>query len=1043
MPHTLTFVRGVALTAALLLTLPAAAADTPAQVNLRGGVHSSFDRLVFDWPRNVSYRLTRSDNRVTLSFNTPARFNTQNLTRNRITRAGGYTQSSDTARSSFSFTVAPETRLVESRSGTYVIVDLVNPKAGTPTAQAQTSTPTPAPTPTSSTASTPAAQAAIQTTPQPEPSPIAPLALLALPSLPVVTALEPPEPVRQTVALPAPATPVEPAAPVASAATPAEPAAPITPAAIPDSSVPKPPQTLNDVAPLSASPIKLPGPDEPPLAILQLNPGMQLALAAYARGGYGYIILERQLTLDMKQLISGQNPLLVLQPLHLAGATGFRFLLPINADLRVSRTGNTWVVYLASERRHVPVSLGLNAEPNYALGPRLLLPIVNPSNVIRFIDPVIGDTLSIVPLLRAGDAMTTPRHYADLTILTSAQGMVVNHLNDQLNVRKVANGIEISATGGLRLSSTEDTGVLTTGDNIGKDSLTMLLDYRGWRGLKGETFIDARQRLFQNIADVLPAERDRLRIELARLYFVHGYGTEAWALLNHIGAKLPDLFARPEYRILHGAARTLAGDADGGLEDLAMEELANVPDRILWEALALAIKRDYVAAAPKFNASINLIDKLPEPLFTRFATLALESLIATKQTAKAEQWLENWRLSRNHDTFLATPAASYLRGAILYNTGNHERAVKEWRVAAASNDRLYRTRAELVLVDYDMVKGKLTAAAAAQRLEGLRFAWRGDALEWDILHRLTLYDFQAGKFRDGFANFERANKLYPDLADSGTFKRAIADKFRDILTTNLGAGLTALEALSLYQDYRYLITDPVEARPIIRALTERLVAIDLLDQATQLLEDLLLVTKGVDKAHLGARLAGIHLLNHQPDKALAALTSSQSDGLDETLIQERQLLQARARSDLHDTASAKSLLANRTDPPALLLLGDIAWRAALWPEAAAAFWRALGTPPAADKPLSGDQAALAVKTATALALADDRPGLEKLAAQFGTGMAATPQHEIFVMLTHPEDSANIRDIAQATMQASDSDLFRKFLDRYRGAPAPEPAKAKP
>lgn len=1018
MSHFSPFALSAALAASLLLSAPAQGEGIAAHINLRGGVHENFDRIVFDWPRNITYQLSRDGNRVTLRFDAPAQFNAQALTRSKIMRATGYTQNSDKNSSSFSFIVAPDTHLVESRSGSYVIVDLVGPKGHMPTPPAVTPT-------------TPPPHAAVIAAPLPEPAPIAPLTLVPLPHFDIAIAPPPEEP---------PPSKIETAStPPAPAASPVPAPAPMT-AAIP---APAPPQEINDIAPLTPSQIKLPGADEPPLAILQLNPGTPLALAAYARGGYGYIILERQLTLELKQLITGQNPQLILQPLHLVGATGFRFVLPIGADLRVNRNGNTWVVYLASERRHVPVSLSLSAEPNYALGPRLLLPIVNPPNVIHFNDPVIGDSLSVVPLLRLGDAMTTPRHYADLAIQTSAQGLVITHLNDRLAVRKVANGIEIAAAGGLRLSSAEDTGILTTSEDAAGGSRAMALDYLGWRGLKGERFIAARQRLLQDVADVPAAERDRVRIELARLYFAYGFGTEAWALLNHIGTKLPDLFARPEYRILHGAARILAGDADGGLEDLAMEELSNVPDRALWEALALATKRDYKAAAPNFSATIGLIDKLPEPLFTRFATLALESMIATKQTQKADQWMENWRISKKRAAFLATPAASYLRGTILYSAGNQDRAAKEWRRAASSSDRLYRTRAELVLVDYDMVKGKLTAAAAAQRLEGLRFAWRGDALEWDILHRLTLYDFQAGKFRDGFANFERANKLYPDLADSSTFRRAIADKFRDIFVTSLGAGLSALEALALYQDFRYLITDPTEARPIIRALTERLVAIDLLEQATQLLEDLLPLAKGIDKAQLGARLAGIHLLNQQPQKALTALTASQSDGLDDALLRERQLLQAKARSELSDPEGAKTLLANRTDTPALLLLGDIAWRASHWPEAAAAFGHALGAPPAAGSALNEDQAALAVKTATALALGDDRAGLEKLAHDFDSPMATTPQHEIFAMLTQPEDSTNLRDIAQAAIQASDTDLFRKFLDRYRGAAPAAAPKAKP
>ncbi|MEJ0063018.1 MAG: hypothetical protein WDO70_07415 [Alphaproteobacteria bacterium] len=987
-----------------MLMPPAFAASAPIHVTVRGGAHSDFDRIVFDWPRKVDYTIKRDGKQVTITFSTPAQFADGAVKTARLTRADGFAQAADNANSRYAFIAATAAKIAESRNGAALIFDITGPAAG-PSPAAQLASPKP-PEESKAANKAPAAVAPLM---------LAPLAALPPPpSLPVEPETQQAASVRQPDApapapAPAPLTPVERNALIQSNAS---------------------------TTPLAASQIKLPAPGEPPLLVLQITPGMPLALAAYARGGYAYLILERKLAIDQKQLFPGQNTQLTLQPLNLPTATGFRFALPSGADLRVDRSGNTWLIYLAGEKRHVPVTLSLQAEPNYALGPRLLLPIVNPPEVIHFYDPVIGDELSILPLINPGDAMTTARDFADLTVLSSTQGLVVAHKSDKLAVRKVANGVEIAAEGGLRLSPVEDTGAAPRLDVGRASNHALMFDFNGWRGLAGEDFNRARQRLLQNIADVPPVERDRARLELARLYFAYGFGAEALALLNYVGFKLPDLYGRPEFRALHGASRILAGDADGGIADFSMNELNDVADRPLWEAFALAAKRDYEKAAPKFIATIGFIDEFPAALFARFATLALETMIATGQMQKADQWLDNWRTSKRHDDFLHTPAVYYLHGVTLYGAGAPDLAVKEWRYAAASTDRLYRTRAELALIDYDTSKGKLTAASAAQRLEGLRFAWRGDALEWDILRRLGQYYFDAKKFREGFANLERARKLYPDLPGNAELGRKMGDVFRDIFTTDLGAALPPLESLSLYQDYRYLITDETMARPIIRALSERLVAIDLLDQATHLLDDLQRDSTGTERAQTGARLAGIYLLDKQAEKSLNALAVSEVEGTPGNIALERQLLKARALMELGKTGEASALLANRNDQMALLLLADIAWRTNDWNAAAAALLKALGPPPAKDTPLTGDQISMAVRAATALALADNHAGLAKLAADFGGGMSKTPQNEIFTLLTHPQESRNIRDIAAMAMRTNDVDPFRKFLDRYRKAEEP-------
>jgi len=976
------------------------AAEAAERVPMRAAGHGNFERIAFDWPRGVSYRVKREENQVTVEFAAAAVFNDTAVRNAKLQKLGGLAQSVDAQGSRYAFVVAPGAQVKDFRNGNNVVLDISGPAVGTVRAPAKLAAVAEAP----ATVSAPTASVPPPSAKKSEGAP----AVGALSLAPVV------------------ASPAPPVAAVRST---------------PEIAVARTELLQNNPLPLAASGLTAPDAGQPPLAVLQINPGVPIALAAYERGGYAYLILERKLAPDMKQLLAGQNPQLQLQSLNLEHATGWRFVMPVGGDLRLDRSGSTWVVSIAGGKRELPIALSLIAEPHYALGARLFLPVTNPPDVVHLFDPVIGDELSVVPLLNPGDALTTPRRYADFTALPTAQGLVVAHRSDRLAVRKVANGVEISAEGGLRLSSPEDTGMIARSDAARGSNRAMLFDFRTWHGLPDESFTQTRQRLLQNIVDVPAVERDRARIELARFYFAHGFAAEALALLNYMQERLPDLFVRPEFRALHGAAQILANNPTAGLQDFATPGLNDVVDRPLWEALAQAQLRDYTAAAPKFDATIGFIEDFPEPIFVRFATMALETLVATGQEAKADQWLDNWQASKKHQDFLDSPAAHYIHGVVHYSLNNPEQAAKHWRIAAASNDRLYRTRAEIALVDYDLGKGTLTPASAAQRLEGLRFAWRGDALEWETLRRLGLYYLQAKKYRDGFVNLERARKLYPEMAGNAVIAQKLSDTFHDLYTTNLGAGMTPLEALSLYQDYRYLVTDPAVARPVMRSLTERLVAIDLLEQASQLLQDLMTTATGEERAQLGARLAGISLLDRQPAKALAALDASQSEGLKVELLQERQLLRARALLEQGQLDAVKSLLAGRGDAAAQLLLADMAWRQAQWGEAAAAFRRALGDAPK-DGVLSNDQAQLVVRIATALALGGDQAGLQQFAKDFDPAMRQTKPYPVFKLLTEAQDSRSLREIAAQMGKSNDNDVFRKFLDQYRSMPVVSKAPAK-
>src|SRR6202042_2552744 len=92
---------------------------------------------------------------------------------------------------------------------------------------------------------------------------------------------------------------------------------------------------------------------------------------------------------------------------------------------------------------------------------------------------------------------------------------------------------------------------------------------------------------------------------------------------------------------------------------------------------------------------------------------------------------------------------------------------------------------------------------------------------------------------------------------------------------------------------------------MMRPLADRLVAVDLLDQAAELLQyqvDKRL--EGAARAQVAARLSMVYLTNHKPERAINALRSTRIADLSGELRQQRLLLEARAQSDVgrHDLA---------------------------------------------------------------------------------------------------------------------------------------------
>jgi len=128
----------------------------------------------------------------------------------------------------------------------------------------------------------------------------------------------------------------------------------------------------------------------------------------------------------------------------------------------------------------------------------------------------------------------------------------------------------------------------------------------------------------------------------------------------------------------------------------------------------------------------------------------------------------------------------------------------------------------------------------------------------------------------------------------------------------------------MFYEFRELTPIGRRGDEMIRRLADRLVAVDLLDQASELLQyQIDRRLEGAARAQVAARLAMVYLMNRKPDRAIGALRTTRIADLSGELRQQRLLLEARAQSDIGRHDLALDIITNISGREAIRLRSDI------------------------------------------------------------------------------------------------------------------------
>ncbi|MEQ9609846.1 MAG: hypothetical protein RLN99_19480, partial [Kiloniellaceae bacterium] len=502
------------------------------------------------------------------------------------------------------------------------------------------------------------------------------------------------------------------------------------------------------------------------------------AAAAFRRGDHLWLVFDRPAPLDLVNRIAASAPHLGdVRLLEEGGATILLIRTQPTVVPRLSRDGTSWSVDLRPRsplpERALAAPVVETPEEEAARGARVRYPVVGTGRMLWVTDPDAGDRLVVVPVRGSGMGLTLPYGFPQFRSLQTHQGIVLQPLTAGIEVATVRNGVLVRDRDGLLVSKAAERRSTQRAADPAVDT-PGLFDLEAWRRGGIDTYQDNRKALLAAMANLEKTRLGLARLDLARFYFAHGLDSETLGSVQVIEDDHPRLAQDPEVVLMKAASQVMIEDYRGAAVTLAQPALAGEREALLWQAALAAQAEDWPAAATGFAATVDLIEPYPRNVRLPLGLAAAEAFIRAGDVEAATLQIAALLREPLDDRELAQ--VKVVQGMLQLAKGEPEEARGLWSEARDSAHRSSQARARLALIELGMDEGTLSAEAAIDELERLRFAWRGDLFEFTLLRKVADLYVGLNRHRDALYALREAVMSFPD----GPAARDSAQRMREI-----------------------------------------------------------------------------------------------------------------------------------------------------------------------------------------------------------------------------------------------------------------------
>jgi tetratricopeptide (TPR) repeat protein len=986
--------RGLAILGGLVAaSLASAAAPQDGTVAIRSGDHPGFGRIVVDTSAQAAYQVDQSGDHVVVRFLSP-------VTLGDPPRPPRNVASIRLADGTIELSIKAGSSIRSDRIGDRFVIDVMDPGRTAAASASKASEPAKTqrpPAQTTQTTMTASPELGGRHGPAEPPGPPAPIAAATAAPQPAAAASGPP-------ASPAPAqrTPVQ-TRPMAPPAAPSGP---------PLLEVTRQPQSAQPEADrpvaLLARRVKPPKGMDGSAVLLPFSD--TTGAAAFREGDITYVVFDERRPIDMVSLRS--DPVFGQATVQtLPNGTLLAVPLPPSLSVAVTQTAQGWrVAALTAVPKPQPIG-AIQASG------RLTLPAELVGEVVSLADPDTGATLLVGTQRRPGQAVAHGRLAVEFILRPTLQGVVVEPLSDTVALKATPSGFTLGG-GPAGLALSEPGGGLD--GLIDASSLTRRLKFAT------NTHPDGLMRhLTEQVSDAAmtpPMARGPKHRAAAESMILLGMDAEAESLLRIAAEQDPKEGASADTAALTGVAALLAGrpnEADG-LDD---PRLTGTDEIALWRAVRQAMQDPgSPVAAAVFATTAPMAASYPAAVRDRILPLILETMIQGGEIGPAARLLDQ----RPDD-----PGLAYARALRVQAEGDTDKALAMLDALANGRDQSDRARAAVRAADLRLAARKIDAAAAADALDKLLYAWRGDDRELALRERVAALRAQTGSWREALSGLRQAETDFPDQA--AAVHDRLKDTFAAIIRDQDVGKMPALDFVAMVDENADMISGPDDEDAIAQPLADRLVALDLPGRAKPLLEKLMRsAATDAGKARLGASLARLLSRENDDAGALAALDASEAPGLPADLVQQRTILRANALARRGDAAGGAAILAALKTGPAAAARARILENAGDWAGAAQAWTECAGLTVPESGPVDEAATRTIVSLATATARSGDEQALAALRAKYADRIGGGALGDMVRLLT-AEPVRTAKDIGRAKQETHFADSLPAGLKALQAA----------
>ena len=725
-------------------------------------------------------------------------------------------------------------------------------------------------------------------------------------------------------------------------------------------------------------------------AVLRFPWHAPLGAAVFRRGDGVWIVFDSPAALSLPSLtgLRGPDGKPLVRSARIVSGKGYAALrLAVRPDVPVTAQaeGSEWIVTLGTVAASPPDPVTVAVDQSGAVG--LAAAVAGTTGVFWLQDPVVGDRVAVVTALAPVKAEVLRRSFVGGALLPTAQGLAVEAVVDDLTVAASRDVVLIGRPNGLSLASAAADvrfGAAAMGDPQ-PAAEPAVIDFANWSKVGPDGFNGRYAQLFDKATREGGEHKPgkvQARMALARFLIGSELNFEGIGVLNLLAKTDPTVLGSAEFRGLRGAAKAMSGRYRDAIAEFSAPVLAEERSAALWRGYIAVRTGDLAGARQPFVMGRLALAGFNGHWKAKLARAQAETQLAAGDVQGARQALAiaNAATSGDEDEVMA---ARLVTARVLEVDGHWNEALNLYDEVGRARYGAVSAPAALRALQIRVQHGQRTPSQVAPELDSLRFRWRGDATELEVVRTLSRIELQQGRYRDALEVLRSASKRLADLPAAVAIQTDLSQAFRALFLDGRADGMQPIQALGLFYDFRDLTPIGADGDTMVRRLAHRLVDVDLLGQAAELLkyqsEQRL---DGVARADVATDLATIYLMDHKPEDALGAINASRTTVLPSWLNAQRRLVQARALMALGRSDHAMEVLSQDKSPEVVALRAEAAWAGHDWAKAAAAYDSLLGARWKTPDPLTPEEEGRLMRAGVAYSLASDDAALARLRGRY-------------------------------------------------------------